>query len=377
MKMRNVMIILQVVILLVLAGYVEADAKPIPYGVVIDGDLSVSIAKMERGPNTTTVWLAFRKLSEPVKTMDARKGQIRGPRGVKSHPSKELILRIIDNRGNRYEKYCYRENGVFTRWLNEPRDYKRLPAGLTWIFPVKISKIPEIAPISRIEIENRPNLREKFELNFRKPVFPNLDFEVKPGQILVPGKKIQINKNVSFFANDLMIKDFTRENEYGFYFYLSLEFKNADYNPRQTRNYYLAVQLKDGSLLYGSSYSGVRKIEALSTKERQIRMDISKDLLEKENAVPRMFFFYEITDQRTNLFRRLIPVSAELKQEYLEKRRLYLAQKNKKTDSQVASSQATNKQPEPKKQSKSKEKGKIEEVKEKAETVRSLYNIFK
>ena len=274
-------------------------AKQLDNGVIFDDDFSVAIVKIQRYPTKTIIWLAFRKISEDWRPV-----------------RKKLRLRIIDYRQNKYETYFEINGGIFSL-KGEPPDLGDLPPGFTWITWVEIRKIPEIAPIAKIEIEN-------FDLDFKKPKLPDLGFEIKPEQLLSPGEEIQMDKHLSFQVGNLLVKDefpgsFGREKEFDIT--LPLMVRNNDYNARSMAKLVIGALLEDGRFIPPSTrgWEGP-EIQALSTENYNIRICIGfeKDL-GGVISIPHLLLLYKYPFPTTGYqFYRFVPISPELKHRCLE-----------------------------------------------------------
>jgi len=320
-KVMKTMIVLQVLVLLGLSecGYGESDtnpvlAKPLVNGIVFDGDLSIAVAAIKRDSINTTVWLTLRKISEYTNSY------------------RRFTLRVIDDRQNKYEQLCYCDRFPFP--LCDP---KNLPCGFTWVMPVKVSNMPEIAPISKIELENissKPSIC--FELNFRKVALPDLnEFKITPKQRLSTGDEIEIDKNLSACVGVLTIEDRMKlsrnREEEGFAFTLPFTVTNKDYNAHWMKKCFFLVQLEDGRLFAGP-ISRISPIKALSTDVYKIEAYLSfKRNLEDAISAPYMLLLYkESLDPHDFPFYRFIPISAELKSQCLKIKNSYLLSRKAK-----------------------------------------------
>lgn len=280
-------------------------AKPLNNGVIFDDDFSVAIVKIQRYPKKTIIWLAFRKISEDWRPV-----------------RKALRLRIIDDRQNKYETRFEINGGVFSL-KGEPPDLGNIPSGFTWITWVEISKIPEIAPIAKIQIEN-------FDLDFKKPKFPTLGFEIKPEQLLSPGEQIQMDKHLSFRVGNLLVKDefpgsFGREK--GFDITLPLMVRNDDYNAHSMVKLVIGVLLEDGRFIPPRTrgWEGPG-IQALSTENYNIRICIGfeKDL-GGVISVPHLLLLYKYPFPIPGYqFYQFVPIFPEVKHRCLAIKNSYL-----------------------------------------------------
>ena len=202
------------------------------------------------------------------------------------------------------------------------------------VIPFKISNIPEIAPISKIELENRSSKSPIcFELNFRKVALPDLnEFKVTPKQQLSTGDEIEIDKNLSARVGVLTIEDkikLFRNIEEGFALTLPLTVRNTDYNAHWMKKCFFLVQLEDGRLFTGP-ISRISPIKALSTGLYKIEAYLPfKKRLGDAISVPHMLLLYkESLDPHKFPFYRFMPISDELKSRCLKIKNSYLLKEN-------------------------------------------------
>lgn len=224
---------------------IPAPARPLPNGVTFDGNLSVSVAMVDRGPELTVVWLAFRRVGE---------GAAKLSRGF------QLVL--SDDRGNSYAGALFVLGPLAGQSALEgaPQDSESLPIGFTWVSPVKV-RLARIAPIARMEIvrELRAGIFRSLDprtvrrsLNFEAPQFPELDFDVPVEHTLSPGQVLTLGRDLSARIGDVSVKgEFSqRHPEYGrqcgYAITLPVTVKNLDYNEHSFTSFGIAVQLDSG-----------------------------------------------------------------------------------------------------------------------------------
>ena len=141
--------------------------KPFSHRVSFGG-LSIGITNIVRESKKTAVSFAFKRISE------------------KWYPTDYTVI-ITDDRGNSYTARFSIEEGLSRLVVGRVGEScpatLSLPVGFAWLIrPVEIS-IPEIAPISKIELVHQNigspgSVPKKVTLDFRKVAFPDLDFEI-------------------------------------------------------------------------------------------------------------------------------------------------------------------------------------------------------
>lgn len=331
----------------------KSTARPLNNGAIFNNNLSVSIAEIQRSSTTAKVWVAFRKISQSWKS------------------GRAFRLRIIDNRENQYETFFYLENGFC---LNAPADLADLPCGFTWVMPIEIST-PEIVPIARIvliqDAGTRPD-EAMFDLDFKQPQFPDVNFEVKPEQLLSPGDNVVIDKDISFQVGNFLLQDsfqWGQAQEKGFAITLPLTVKNSDYNTHNMPGLTLRVLLEDGRFIAptGIGIGGGGAILASSTEILNLKAVVGfKAHMGNRMSLPHMLLMYRCSPTMGCRFYYFIQIPSELKQRCREIKDSFLVSQDAKSEK---ANQRSSSLPPPQQNNQDKQKEVKEQIRKTAETL--------
>jgi hypothetical protein len=256
MSKKTILIFLTILLLLgltVSASHTQTKETTKPKGPcnwVAAYGLGLTITRIEREKDYTSVWLAFRRISN------------------EAYP-KQWDLTITDDRGN---KYMCPFHLPFALDLppragdllkDSPPDYwSDLPIGFTWIpsSPVVV-KIPQIAPIAKITLFNHGmfnewNFQQKnINLSFKASCFPNLNFQIQRSNLIVQGQELIRTKN--FLLSLDSAKTYKKIEKDGTYISCIIRIKgqNFDYNPQYPPSFTFFLQLSSGRVIHLIDFS--------------------------------------------------------------------------------------------------------------------------
>ena len=243
----------------------ELSVAPLENGVVIDNDLSVAIAKIDRRPGPTfagtgkvdtehsllVISFAFRRVSA---------AWYKSPSDVRS---REFYVVARDDRGNEYQSPSFH----FDSLAGTPHDIERMPVGFTWTSDVSV-QMPQGTPIEKIYLW-RERFRDRFQqsekgrfaMSISKPTVPDFRCDIPSHMAIAEGATIQADRNIRGKMGPLTIRDSFAAKDFGLQpsgparsvsgllLSLPIEFTNADYNARGAAVPRLWVQFASGQAI--------------------------------------------------------------------------------------------------------------------------------
>ena len=259
-------------------GATETSAPPLKNGILVDNDLSITVAKFERhhADGSPQQGIFTRDVEGAYITLAFRRIDARWPTESGMVMTREFRVIITDDRGNEYEGLnCLQGSRVLYGgpfcldgthiMYGTPSRVQQMPVGFTWTGILKV-KMPQNAPISKVELERKrfggtfqnPDTR-RYPMNTGEPAAADFEFDIPPRLLLSEGTNIETGRDVRAGLGHLSVRDsYTiREhsgygqpkNEKGLSLSLPIEVTNMDYNPRTVSVPRLSVQFENGEVI--------------------------------------------------------------------------------------------------------------------------------
>jgi len=257
-------------------GAAELSAPPLKNGVILDGDLSVVVARFERhrADRSGQQGIFTRDVDGVDITLAFRRVSAQWP---KSHLVMSRAFRVIitDDRGNEYSGlHCHAGSRVLygdSFYLDgphimygTPRNVEQMPVGFTWTGKIKVP-MPDSAPIAKVELEcklfgSRPLEKtdtRRLLMDHTRPTMPDFEFDI-PSKLLLPeGTTVATGHNLRSKMGRLVVEDSFRisrnfgptRTEKGLSLSVPIEFANMDYNVHSANVPRLSVQFEDGEVV--------------------------------------------------------------------------------------------------------------------------------
>jgi len=297
--------------------------EPLTNGVVIDDDLSVSVARFERhvanGSRSPSrflnenddaqITLAVRRLGGTWVTWSMYER------------AREFRVIITDDRGNEYEGGFNLEGGLgkAVEWI---------PAGFTWTGKVLVS-MPKIAPAVKVELKwtrfgaplEKPRT-SRVTLDIARAGPPNLAFEIPKDRLLPEGTVVDHDKNLIAEVGRLTVHDsfavtdyMGRRMENGLSLSVPIKVTNGDYNAHQVRTFGISVQFENGEVSGYPRLTPAEEIPGKSVRTLLAHADFPATMEESRMNVRAVLLYGPVSGPG---FPRFIPIPDDVRKRIRE-----------------------------------------------------------